>query len=149
MKPTKKLPFLTKAVEKILDFKPLGKDVIFENLEKEISKYIKKKSVIFLISDFYNIPNLKKLNTIHEVIVIIVRDRLEEELPQIGYVNLSDASTKRYIHTDIDEDFQKNHKKLIQQHDHELYNSLKKSKVRLTKIYTDENPIKNLKRLFS
>ena len=148
IKPTKKLPFVTRAIEQIVEFNPIGKEVEFEKLEKEILKYIKKKSIIFLISDFYEIVNLKKLNTIHEVIALIIRDNLEENLPQIGYANLCDASTKKYTKVNIDENFTKNYKKLINRHDHQLYESLKNSRVRFAKIYTDENPIKSLRKMF-
>lgn len=146
--PTKKLIFATKAVEQVLDFSPFGEKVKFDNLEKEIKKYIKRKSIIFLISDFYNIPKLKKLNTIHEIIALIVRDRAEEDLPELGYVNLCDSSTKKYITINIDKEYNMEYKRIISKYDHNLYESFKSDYVRFTKLYTDENPIKNLRKLF-
>ena len=148
IKPSKKLRYLQKSVEDNLEFEPLKKEIEFENIYKEIKKYIKKRSMIFLIGDFFDIFELKKLNTLHEVIVLIVRDRFEEELANIEYINLTDATSFEYQEVNIDKNFIKEYKENIKRHDHKLYNSLKKDRVRFVKIYTDENPLKGLRKLF-
>ena len=148
IKPSKKLSFVTKAVENVLDFYPVGKEVILENLEKEIKKHIKKRSIIFLIGDFFDYVDLKRLNIKHEVVVIILRDRFEENLGDISMVNLVDASNKKSIYLDINQNTANEYKDRIKKLDHNLYESLKRDRVKFTKIYTDENPIKNIKKLF-
>jgi len=150
IKPSKKLSFVTKSVEKILEFYPVGKVLEYKNLQSEIKRHIKKRSILFFIGDFLtsDIPNFKKLNTKHEVIVIIVRDRFEEKLAKLSYINLTDASTLKSISLDIDKKYLQNYQKLLQKQDHYLFESLKKDRVRFTKIYSDENPMKNLKKLF-
>jgi uncharacterized protein (DUF58 family) len=148
VKPSKKLSFVTKAVEDVLNFYPIGKSLNLKNLEDEIKRHIKKRSIIFLIGDFFDYVELKKLNTKHEVIVIIVRDRFEEELSDISMINLIDASTKKTLFVDIDSKLIKEYNKKIKEQDHLLYEKLKRDKIKFVKIYTDENPIKNLKKLF-
>jgi len=148
VKPSKKLSFVTKAIEDILEFEALGEKVEFSNLEDEINKYIKKRALIFLVGDFFDLPNLKKLNTKHEVIVIIVRDRFEEELKELSYINLTDASTLKSLSLNIDQKVISSYKKQLQEKDHILYEKLKKDKIRFIKIYTDETPVKSLKKIF-
>jgi len=53
-----------------------------------------------------------------------------------------------YQEVNIDKNFIKEYKENIKRHDHKLYNSLKKDRVRFVKIYTDENPLKGLRKLF-
>ncbi len=147
-KPAKKLLYVSKAVEDILSFESIGKSLNLQKLEEEIKRYVKKRSIIFLIGDFFDMIDLKRLNIKHEVIVIIIRDRFEEKLDDISLVNLTDASTKKSVLVDIDKKFIKEYQSKVRAHDHLLYENLKKAKVRFVKIYTDENPMKNLRKLF-
>ncbi len=123
--PSKKLYFLQKGIENILSFSPLYKGI-----------------------DFFDIPRFKKLNTFHEVIALIVRDRFEEKPKEIENLNLTDANTSKSIDVNIDKKFIKEYQKRVHSHDHILYNTLKKDRVRFAKIYTDENPTKSLRKLF-
>jgi len=149
IKPSKKLSFVTKAIEEILEFYPVGESVDFSNLEKEINRYVKKRALIFLVGDFLTLPpSLKKLNTKHEIIVIIVRDRFEESLAELSYIHLTDANNLKSLSLDLDKTTKQRYEKLLKEQDHTLYENLKRDRVRFTKIYSDENPIKNLKKLF-
>ena len=67
-------------IEKIDNYNPIGKNVNYENITNTLHKQIPKKSLLFLIGDFFNCENLnlKLLSKKHEVIVIIVRDKFEE-----------------------------------------------------------------------
>ncbi len=148
IKPSKSLKFVQKAIKNCLEFDPLKKELDLKNLFFEIKKYTKKRSIIFLIGDFFDYSDFKKLNTLHEVIVIIIRDRFEENLAQIDRINLTDATTFKTKEFNFDKKFIKEYQKKIKEHDHKLYESLKKDRVRFVKIYSDENPVKKLKKLF-
>ena len=56
----------------------------------------KRKSVVFLISDFrdddYEKP-LKRINPRHDLIAIVVADRRETEFPDVGLIELEDTET--------------------------------------------------------
>lgn len=146
--PSKKPSIISKAVENILEFNPVLKKSELDKLENTILKYIKKKSMVFIIGDFFQITSLKKLNLIHEIIPIIVRDYLEEDIPQLGDINLIDPATNKQISINLDEQTTKAYRDLTLKNDKLLYSSFKKDRVKFTKIYTDENPIKKLNRLF-
>ncbi|NPA03857.1 MAG: DUF58 domain-containing protein, partial [Epsilonproteobacteria bacterium] len=145
--PTKHLSAVRKAVEEIISFDPIGKVGNFEVLTQRLFK-IKRKSIIFIISDFFQIPQLKVLAKKHEVVAIIVRDRFEEEPVSVGFINLFDPETKENFLVDLEGTTLKNYKKEVKRVDRELYESFKKSGVRFTKIYTFEDPFIKLLKLF-
>ncbi len=148
IKSSKKLHFLQKGIENILSFSPLLQSIDYQKIEDEIKKHIKKRSIIFFIGDFFDIPSFKKLNSYHEVIVLIVRDRFEESPKEVENLNLTDANTNESISVNIDKNFIKSYQKKIHLHDNTLYKSLQHDRIRFAKIYTDENPSKKLRTLF-
>jgi len=61
-----------------------------------INKVQKRKSIIFLISDFYDVGymnSLKITNNRHDLIPVVLRDRMELELPRLGLLKLKDPET--------------------------------------------------------
>ncbi len=61
-----------------------------------ILRTLKRKSLVFLLSDFVDEEFHKKLGTLsqkHETIAIRVFDPVEQELPDVGMVNLTDPET--------------------------------------------------------
>jgi len=61
-----------------------------------LNKITKRKSVVFLISDFISTGYEKALqiaNKKHDVVAITVTDPRETELPPIGYIELEDAES--------------------------------------------------------
>ena len=60
----------------------------------------KRKSVVFLISDFrddnYEKP-LKRINPRHDLVAILVADRRETEFPDVGLIELEDTETGEII----------------------------------------------------
>ena len=105
-----------------------------------------KKSLLILIGDFFEEVNLSYLK--HEIFVIAVRDLAEENPPFRGDVTLFCPTTKEDINvnfTDKDAEKIKTHIKKI---DTINFNNFKKQKIAFTKIYTNENPIPKLIRLF-
>ncbi|HUQ17742.1 MAG TPA: DUF58 domain-containing protein [Candidatus Saccharimonadales bacterium] len=65
---------------------------------------IRRRSVIFLVSDFFTAPGWERplgmLARRHEVIAVRLTDPRERELPDIGFVVLSDAETGETLHVD-------------------------------------------------
>jgi len=150
-KKTKKLLGVDAMVEKIHNYNPLSKKADYQNIFQTLYKQIQKKSILFLIGDFFNCPhlNLKSLSKKHEVIAIIVRDKFEEEPSVLGNVNLIDPSTSAIFEGDLDKSLVRNYIKKVQEDDHHLFENLKKSSIEFTKIYTDDTITKKLAKLFN
>jgi len=148
---TKKLIAVQKMIEKIDNYDPLYKKANYVNIVKNLHQQIPKKSLLFLIGDFFNCRdlNFKLLSKKHELIVIIVRDKFEESPEALGNINLTDPSTSQYFEGNVNKSLIKNYTKKIKENDHQLYEQLKQSGVEFIKIYTDDNLTKKLAKLFN
>jgi uncharacterized protein (DUF58 family) len=64
---------------------------------------LKKKSIVFIISDFFDDgfeQSLRVLGRKHDVVALVVSDRAEVEIPNIGVVDLQDAETGEILTVD-------------------------------------------------
>ena len=139
-KPSKKLFAVHKAVEDVIDFKPLGKEANYSALVETLINRLKKKALLFIVSDFVGEIDLKLLAKKHDIFAVIVRDRFEEDPSELGYLRLIDMETKQSFEGDVSGGTLKNYKKALHDNDEKLYKLFKKQGVRFTKIYTDEEP---------
>lgn len=143
-KPSKKLFSVHRAVEEIADFDSLGKEANFPALVETLVNRLKKKALLFIVSDFVGDMDLKLLAKKHDVFAVIVRDKFEEDPSELGYLRLIDMETKQSYEGDIDRVTLKNYKKALHDNDENLYKQFKKQGVRFTKVYTHEEPILKL-----
>ena len=147
-KPSKKLFSVHKAVEDVVGFDPIGKEGDFSALVETLHNRLKKKSLLFIISDFVGDIDLKILSKKHDVFAVMVRDRFEEDPSELGYLRLIDMETKQSFEGDVNSGTLKNYKKSLHDNDEKLYKQFKKQGVRFTKIYTHEEPaLKLMKRM--
>jgi len=137
-KPSKKLFSIHKAVEDVVAFDPLGKEANYDTLVETLINRLKKKALLFIISDFVGDIDLKLLAKKHDIFAVIVRDKFEENPSELGYLRLIDMETKQSFEGDIDSGTLKNYTKALHDNDEKLYKQFKKQGVRFTKIYTDE-----------
>jgi uncharacterized protein (DUF58 family) len=143
-KPSKKLYSVHKAVEDIIEFDPLGKEANYKAMVETINNRVKKKALLFIISDFVGDIDLKHLSKKHDVFAVIVRDRFEEDPAELGYLQLIDMESKESFEGNIGSGTLKSYKKALHENDEKLYKQFKKQGIRFTKIYTHEEPILKL-----
>lgn len=138
-----------KMNEKIFHYECLGKKEDFKTITHELFKNIKKKSIIFLIGDFFDIDNLdlKLLSKKHEIVAIIIRDKFEEEPFELGNVSLIDPSSNKSFDGHISKKTIENYIKKVKQNDHKLFEHLQNCAIKFTKIYTNEEALPKLLRL--
>jgi uncharacterized protein (DUF58 family) len=147
-KPTKKMSFVSKNVEQILNFDPLHQKADYTMMADVLYKRLKRKSLIIMIADFFEIPNLKLLAKKHEVVALIVRDRAEEHPPVMGFSSLMDPENGLSLEGDFNEKSVNAYATRVHAHDRILYETLRNSGVRFAKIYTDDVASVSLKRVF-
>jgi uncharacterized protein (DUF58 family) len=138
-KPSKKLYSVHKAAEDILAFDPIGKEADYQALVETLINRLKKKALLFIVSDFVGEIDLKLLAKKHDVFAVIVRDRFEENPSELGYLRLIDMESKQSFEGDVDRGTLKNYKKALHDNDEKLYKQFKKQGVRFTKVYTHED----------
>jgi len=148
LKPSKKLYQVHKNVEEILAFEPLNHKADYKALSNTLFKRLKRKSLIVIVGDFFEVPDFKLLAQKHEVVAVIVRDRLEEHPPQMGFSSLVDPESGGVLEGDFNAQTVKDYAKKVLMHDRDLYATFRKHQIRFTKIYTDENSSVGLRRLF-
>lgn len=140
---------VTKMGEQVFNYECLGKIADYKVITDELFRHIRKKSIIFLIGDFFDIESLdlKLLSKKHEIVAIIVRDKFEEKPFELGNVNLIDPSTNKTFDGNISKGIVLKYEKSIKENDHKLYEHFQKCAVRFTKIYTNEDALPKLLRL--
>jgi uncharacterized protein (DUF58 family) len=147
-KPTKKLFSIQKSVQNVLDFDPINKNANYKLLNETLFKRVRRKSLILVIGDFFEIPDFKILARKHEVLAIIVRDKFEEKPPKMGFASLMDPETGMQLEGDFNSKSVNAYADKVKAHDHKLYETFRKDQVRFTKIYTDDVVGVKLRRLF-
>jgi uncharacterized protein (DUF58 family) len=147
-KPSKKLFSVHHSVEAIVSFDALHKRANYKKMADELFRRLKRKSLLIVVGDFFEVPDFKVLAKKHEVIAIIVRDLLEEKPPKMGFASLIDPESGAVLEGDFNDATVKAYAKKVQVHDRKLYAAFRKQQVRFTKLYTHENVAVALRRLF-
>lgn len=148
LKPTKKLYAVKKNVERVLAFDPIGKKADYQAMGDALYKRLRRRSLVIIIADFFEIPDLRVLAKKHEVVAIIVRDHMEESPPALGFSSLMDPETGASVEGDFNTRSVKSYKAKVLAHDRRLYERFRKDQIRFIKVYTDDVPAVQLRRLF-
>ena len=146
--PSKNIHSVQKATQAVLEYPALGQHVDAAALPKLLFDRIKRRSIIFVIGDFFEAFNFRLLSRKHEVIALIVRDHLEEEPQEMGTVNLYDPQTMRSALLQIDQRAASAYAKRVRNKDMQMHKDFRKHQVAFTKIYTDDEPFVKLSKLF-
>ena len=112
---------------------------------------IKRRSLIFIISDFISEPGWEKplslLNQRHEVLAIRLWDPREVELPDIGMVVMEDSETGEQLFVDThDPKFRKRFFEVAQQREEALKTAFKRAGVDALSLSTDEDLVRAIVR---
>ena len=115
-------------LQQLLDYNAKNSQTdIFRSL-LELQKNLKRRSVIFIVSDFISdsfVKPLKLLKIKHQVVLVNISDIHEMEIPQIGNVYLEDAETGEQILVNTsDKKFQGQYSNLVKktrkEHEYEI-----------------------------
>ena len=148
LSPSKKLHSVQRSVEEILNFDAINKKVDFKFIADTLFKRLKRRSLILIVGDYFEIPDFRLLAKKHEVISVIVRDHLEENPPIMGFASLVDPQSGAVLEGDFNDSSVKAYSQKVAAHDHRLFEVLRKEGIRFTKVYTDATPSVALRRLF-
>jgi len=146
--PSKSIHSVQKATKAVLEYPSLGKNVDPKALPRLLFNRIKRRSIIFVIGDFFDLYDFRLLGKKHEVIALIVRDKLEEHPKEMGVVNLYDPQTMRSALLQLDQRTVENYAHKVHLKDIEIHKKFHKDRVAFTRIYTDQEPFARLSKLF-
>ena len=108
--PKKGRPHVLRVIRELLYFKPESKKTSINSALEYLGKVLKKRSVVFLISDFMDSNYerlLRILNKRHDIVGISISDPRERDLTDIGLVELEDAETGESLFLDTGDDLLK------------------------------------------
>ena len=94
--PKKGKSHVLRIIRELIEFQPKSQKTDLSQALKYLSSVLKKKAIVFLISDFMTSEyehTLKIASKRHDVTGIRVFDQREESLPNIGIVTMVDAET--------------------------------------------------------
>ncbi|GAB4453643.1 MAG: DUF58 domain-containing protein [Anaerolineae bacterium] len=112
---------------------------------------IKKRSLLFIISDFISAPGwerpLSLLNQRHEVLAIRLWDPREIELPDLGPIIMEDAETGEQLYVDThDKKFRQRFQEAAQRREAALNQSFKRAGVDALSLSTEEDLVRAIVR---
>lgn len=147
-RPSKKLFAVSQETEVAFGFDPLGKQGNFQAWTDTLYRRVKKRSLLFLVSDFVGDIDLRLLAKKHDLFVIMVRDRFEENPSELGYLRLVDTEDGASYEGDINAATIGSYQKALRENDQKLYRQFKEHGIRHAKLFTDEDPmLKIMKRM--
>ena len=101
--PRKGRRHVLRVLREMLYHEPSGRATDLGAALEYLSRIIRRRAVVFVVSDFISKPFEKALGVAgrrHDVVALRVRDRRESELPPIGLVELEDAETRERLVVD-------------------------------------------------
>ena len=134
---------LLKIIKELIEYKPKSKETDILKSLSTLKKKLKRKSIIYIISDFlsddYEKP-LKFLKLHHEVILINISDIKEKEIPEIGYAYIEDAETGEQILVNTSsKSFQNQYREIMEQNIIENQNNMKKIGIDMINLTNQES----------
>lgn len=98
--PKKGKDHVLRVIREILTFKPKNAATDIKGALEFLGRVQKRRSVAFLVSDFYDTDFDSPLNIAskrHDLIAVTISDVRERELPNLGLIRLEDAETGKQI----------------------------------------------------
>jgi uncharacterized protein (DUF58 family) len=150
--PKKGKSHILRIIRELIAFEPENKGTDIGEALRYFNNVIKKRAVCFVISDFigdnFEAP-LKIANKKHDVVTIRINDKREEELPDIGLIQMKDAETGEVKWIDTgNKSIRQNYKKNYLRNKEEVNQLFKNSGVDTIQLITDMDYIKPLIQFF-
>jgi uncharacterized protein (DUF58 family) len=152
--PAKGRKHILRIIRDLLFFEPQSKGTQLIDVVKYINNMLKKRAIIFLLSDFLQakIQSIKHLtdaleitNRRHDLVCLRIEDFRERALPDMGLVIFEDAETGEVLEIDTGKQkFQNGYVQNRRRCDEMFQERLKRSKIDLLSIQTDGNYLRAL-----
>lgn len=150
--PKKGKSHILRIIRELIEFTPSHTGTNISEALRYVTNMIKKRSICFVISDFQDTnfeDALKLSNKRHDVVALQIYDERENELPDVGLLEIRDSETNATMMVDTsDIHVRATYKKNMQKREKQLSDAFAKSGVDNTKIRTDQNYVQPLMLLF-
>ena len=120
---------------------------------EHIQRVLKRKSIIFLISDFWDDSfqqAMKLINKKHDLINIQILDKAEYSIPKVGFVKINDVESQSSFWIDTNNSYvQSTISNKIKLHNNIFHAFCKKHKIDLISINTAQGYLQPLEQFFN
>jgi uncharacterized protein (DUF58 family) len=146
--PTKQLYHIDEFSKTLFTTSLLGTSLDISASMDDLFRRIYKPSLVFVLGDFLEEVDLSLLAQKHEVIAIIIRDRKEENPPNLGQITLLNPKDGAKMDTYFGKKSIEKYLKKLQENDKKLTTHFSKYGIKYVKITTEESIVKKLVSLF-
>lgn len=150
--PKKGKNHVLRVIRELLYFRPEESKTDMNAALEYLNKVVRRKSVVFLVSDFLSdeyYKNLKISNRKHDMVAVTITDPREVEMPNVGFIELEDAESLEGILVDTGSaDFRKEFFSLSSQERAQRSLLFKQLGVDSVEIFTDRDYVDPLVKFF-
>lgn len=150
--PKKGSSHILRIIRELITFQPTSNGTDLSEALRYFSNVIKKRCTAFLLSDFYDdryTDALKIASHKHDLVAIRIADQHEAQLPDLGLAKFYDPETSETIWIDTaDKGIRDEFAARYAAHVAKVDEALKKYGIDQTILYTGEDYVKELKKLF-
>ncbi len=150
--PKKGKNHVLRLIREIFATKPSGKKTDIQSALKYLGKLVSRRAIIVLLSDFEDQNYEKQLKTInrkHDLVNMVIRDRLEDTLPELGLLRLQDPETGQMTVVDTSSKTVRKAYQIERKKQREmLLTFFRKHQMDHVELYTNESYVKSLSGFF-
>ncbi|MBI1288697.1 MAG: DUF58 domain-containing protein [Flavobacteriales bacterium] len=150
--PKKGKSHILRIIRELIDFQPESKGTNLSEALRYLTNVVKKRSIAFLLTDFMDkdySDALKLANKKHDLVAIRIFDQLEQEVPNVGLLPITDAETGEVIWLDTSNHETRTKLKASSlKFEAQLKETLMRAGVDMAEIRTDHSYVKPLLNLF-
>ncbi|MCQ2294365.1 MAG: DUF58 domain-containing protein [Bacteroidales bacterium] len=150
--PKKGSSHILRIIRELITFRPSSNGTDLSQALRYFTNVIKKRCTAFLLSDFYDenyLDSIKIASHKHDLVAIRIADEKEARLPDLGLAKFYDPETSETIWIDTaDASIRQAFADRYAAHVREVEESLKKYGIDQAVLFTGEDYVKELKKLF-
>lgn len=150
--PKKGRKHVLRLIRELLTTEPEGTKTDISEALSYVNRLLSRQAIIVMASDFHDEgfdKQLKITNRKHDLVNLIINDRFEDELPDLGIVPLTDAETGEEVLVDTSsEKLRKAYSKRRKKQKQELKEKFIRSKIDAIDLYTNQSYVKPLMSFF-
>lgn len=150
--PKKGKTHVLRLIRELYTVEPTGSRTSIADALSYVNRLLNRRAIIVLASDFEDL-NFEKQHRItsqkHDLVNLVVHDRLEEELPDVGIIPLVDAETNEQQLVDTSsKSVRESYRKKVLSDQEQLKEYFLKNKMDTVHVYTNESYIQPLVNFF-
>jgi uncharacterized protein (DUF58 family) len=150
--PRKGRRHVLRVLRELLYHQPEGRRTDIAGALEYLTRVLKRRSVVFLVSDFLGEGYRKAMSVTgrrHDLVAIQMEDRREEDLPRLGLMEFQDAETgEHFVVNTSDRRFQEAYGAQASARQEGLEDTFRRTRVDRIRIQTGEPYVQPLMRFF-